>query len=126
MSHSKPQYYRLPAAALENVKLTRSALILLAVLIDQSDFGAPELTVDELAELANVAPRTVRDALRQLSAAELIEIERTGRASKYSVREILPPKQRRPQQRQKQRGSLQNASIDLAELETLMSGGMMV
>lgn len=125
MSHSKPQYYRLPAAALEDIKLTRSALIVLAVLIDQSDFGAPELTVDELAELANVAPRTVRDALRQLAAAELIAVERTGRASRYTVREILPAKQRRPQQRQTKRSSkLENASIDLAELDALLTGGI--
>ena len=122
MSHSKPQYYRLPAAALEDIRLTRSALIVLAVLIDQSDYGAPELTIDELAELAGIAPRSVRRSLHELAAAELIEITHTGRASRFTVREILPPKQRRPQQRCQKRSRLENQSIDPAELDALMGG----
>jgi predicted ArsR family transcriptional regulator len=127
LSHSKPAYYRLPAAALENIRLTRSALIVLAVLIDQSDYGAPELTIDELAELAGIAPRSVRRSLHELAAAELIEVTHTGRASRYNVREILPPKQRRPQQQQRcqKRSSssrLENASIDPAMLDALQGG----
>lgn len=116
-------WYRLPAAALEDVKLTRSALLLLAVLIDQSDYGAAELTIAELCELAGIKATACKDALRQLAAAELIEIERTGRASRYTVREILPAKQRRPQRRQAAR-KLENASMDIADLEALMNGGI--
>ena len=125
MSHSKPQWYRLPAAALEDIKLTRSALLLLAVLIDQSDYGAAELTIPELCNLAGIGATACKDALRQLRGADLIEIERTGRASRYTVREILPPKQRRPL-KQRSRSRNENSSIDPELLESLMNpiGGM--
>lgn len=119
----KPPYYRLPAAALEDVRLTRSALIVLAVLIDQSDFGPPELTHDELADAAGCSRSTVKDALRQLIAADLVTAERTGRASRYTVRDILPPKRRgQPQQRQKQ-PQQRPSSIDMAAVEAIMRGG---
>lgn len=117
----RPPYYRLPAAALENVHLTRAALIVLAVIIDQSDFGPPELTIEEIAELAEVAPRTVRDCLTQLKAAGLLEVQRTGRASRYEVREILPPKRRARQQQPAQRQS-KTSSIDMSLVDQIMKG----
>ena len=113
----RPPYYRLPAAALENVHLTRAALIVLAVLIDQSDFGAPELTKDEIAELAECSRTTVTDSLRQLKQAGLIRIQRTGRASIYNIVEILPPKRRRQQSQN------QNSSIDMSIVDRIMQGG---
>ena len=117
---TRPPYYRLPAAALEDVRLTRAALIVLAVIIDQSDYGEPELTVQELADLAEVAPRTVRDCLKQLRAAGLIRITRTGRASRYTVAEILPPK-RRYQQSQSGKRQSKSTSIPPELLDQLMN-----
>ena len=122
----KPPYYRLPAAALEDVHLTRAALIVLAVLIDQSDFGPPELTIGEIAEAAGCSRTTVKDSVRQLREAGLIDTERTGRASRYTVREILPPKRRQQPQatpQRRQQPQQRPSSIDMQVVEEIMRGG---
>lgn len=117
----KPLYYRLPAAALENVKLTRSALILLAVLIDASDYGPPEITIDDLCAAAGIGRTTCKDALRQLVGAGLLRIERTGRGSIYFVGDVLPPKQRKPpRDQQKKQPDSQSSSIPPEMLRELM------
>lgn len=88
-------WVRLPLRLLEDERLQRSDLIICALLLDRCDLS-PELslTVDQIAQLSQLSPRTVRRSLQRLSDCGYIGITRTGRAHRISVLEILPPKRR--------------------------------
>ena len=79
---AKEYFVRVPVSVLMDTRLTRSSVLLYAILIDGADQnGMQEATVDELAHACQISPATVRRSERQLVETELIEIYRTGRAS---------------------------------------------
>ena len=90
----------MPLELLQRQGLSKSAAVILGVIIDrctdQPD-GCATINQKEMAITSGYDPRTVRRALIELEALELIEHERTGRASRYTLTgcvELLPPKQR--------------------------------
>lgn len=79
---AKEYFVRVPVSVLMDARLTRSSVLLYAILIDGADQnGMQEVTIDELATACQISPATVRRSERQLVSCELIEVYRTGRAS---------------------------------------------
>ena len=79
---SREYFVRVPVSVLMDSRLTRSSVLLYAILIDSADNnGMTEATIDELAAACQISPATVRRSERQLVDAGLLEIYRTGRAS---------------------------------------------
>lgn len=88
----KELFVRLPVSALLDERLTRSALIVYAVLIDAADAnGMTEISIAAIAERSGVSPRTVRRSERALMDAEYIRVYRTGRESVIAVQHKLRP-----------------------------------
>ena len=79
----KEDYFvRVPVSILLDKRLTRSSVLLYAVLLDKANqYGMSNCTIGELAVESGLSPHTVRRSERQLVDAGLLEIERTGRAS---------------------------------------------
>ena len=79
-------FVRLPISVLLDNRLTRSSVLLYAVLLDLADEnGFLYATIDELADHCRTSPHTVRRSERQLCELGLISIDRTGRASLIGV-----------------------------------------
>ena len=115
-------WVRLPLDLLRG-DLSKAACTVAAILIDRAEDGyTVEISQAALAAAAGLSLRSVRRALADLAAAGLITQQHTGRASCFTLAEILPPKQRRSssQQRAAQNGS----SYDLAELYELKNRGL--
>ena len=78
-------FVRVPISLLRDNTLSRSALIVYAILLDKAkdfgSFGGCELTIGEIAKWSGLSEHTVRRSERQLVDAGYLEIERTGRAS---------------------------------------------
>ena len=75
-------FVRVPVSVLMNKQLTRSSVLLYAILIDYADrFGVIVATIDQLAARTRLSAATVRRSERQLVDAGLLNVERTGRAS---------------------------------------------
>lgn len=89
-------FVRLPVAALQDGRLSRSALIVLATVIDRTtEEGVCELSTAQIAAAATVSERSVARALNQLEELEYITVmRRAGRKSKICHNDILPPKRR--------------------------------
>ena len=83
----KDDYFvRVPVSVLMNSDLTRSSVLLYAILIDGADQnGLQYVTVEQLADRCGISPATVRRSERQLVEAELITVQRTGRGSLIGV-----------------------------------------
>ncbi len=86
-------FIRIPIAALLDPRLSRSALIVYAIMIDAADkWGVLEgLTVAAMAERCGLSEKTVRRSEAQLAAAGYIAVRRTGRASTIEVLHNLRP-----------------------------------
>lgn len=84
---SKEYFVRVPVSILMDDRLTRSSVLLYAVMIDVADGNGIILdyTIERLADTTGLSPATVRRSERQLVDANLISITRTGRASMIMV-----------------------------------------
>ena len=83
----KDDYFvRIPISILRNEDLTRSSILLYAVLLDAADrYGLQFISIDELARRCKISPATVRRSERQLVDAGLITVTRTGRESLIGI-----------------------------------------
>lgn len=83
----KDDYFvRIPISILRNESLTRSSILVYAVLLDAADcYGMQFIGIDELARRCRISPATVRRSERQLVEAGLITIARTGRESLIGI-----------------------------------------
>lgn len=95
------QWIRLPIDLLRT-ELNKSAILVLAFLIDKDNGNHKiAITVGDIARLLQVSSRTVTSAIAELRRTGYItDTERTGRASVYTIKEILPPKRRSSSRRQ--------------------------
>lgn len=86
-------FVRLPLQALKDQRLTRSALVLYAVMIDAANkwLVLEGITIRELASRSGLSEKTVRRSERQLVDLGYIYIRRTGRASVIDVMHNLTP-----------------------------------
>ena len=93
-------WIRMPLELLQRQGLSKSAAIVLGVIIDRctdTPTGQAALSRQELARVSGYSLSTVKRALIELEELELIEHSRTGRASAFRLTgcvELLPPKQR--------------------------------
>lgn len=86
-------FVRLPVRALLDTRLSRSALVVYAIMIDAADkCGMLEgMTIAEIGRRCGISDKTVRRAEAQLMAAGYIIVHRTGRASCIEVLHDLRP-----------------------------------
>lgn len=111
-------WIRMPLELLQRNGLSKSAAITLGVIIDRctdTTTGTAAITQAELSHESGYDPRTIRRALIELEALELIAHERTGRASTYSLTgcvELLPPKQRSVAAATKTRAAAKQAAYE--------------
>lgn len=84
---SNDYFVRLPVSVLLDPELSRSAILIYAVLLDLADqYGIVQrMTIEDLADRCHCSPKTVRRSERQLVDKHMIEIYRTGRASMISI-----------------------------------------
>lgn len=84
---SNDYFVRLPVSVLMDSELSRSAILLYAVLLDLADqYGIIQgMTLDDLANRCRCSPKTVRRSERQLVDKHMITIDRTGRASMICI-----------------------------------------
>ena len=110
-----PPWVRLPLDLLKREDLSKSAVTVIAILIDR-DRGSHQIEISqrELAAEAGATDRTIRNAIKELQAAELLTVKHTGRASVYDIAQILPPKRRN-----KKPISCQSSSIDMNDVANL-------
>lgn len=89
-------FVRLPVTALQDSRLSRSALLVLATIIDRTtDDGACELSAAQIASAAAVSERSVARSLSQLEELDYITVvHRSGRKNKIYHNDVLPPKRR--------------------------------
>lgn len=86
-------FVRLPVQALLDTRLSRSALVVYAIMIDAADKYCmlEGLTIAEISRRSGVSEKTVRRSEAQLMAAGYIVVHRTGRASVIEVLHDLRP-----------------------------------
>lgn len=86
-------FVRLPVSALLDSRLSRSALILYAILIDAADSCGicQGITIGAMAARTGLSEKTIRRAEAQLMRCSYIMIHRTGRASLIEVLHNLRP-----------------------------------
>lgn len=100
MSSSAKAWIRMPLELLQREGLSKSAAIVLGIIIDRCTDrpdGCATISRADIAREAGYSRATVWRALDELERLELIEHARTGRASAYKLTgcvELLPPKQR--------------------------------
>ena len=88
-------FVRLPIEAIEDSRLSRSAMIVLAIIIDRSDNGSCKASSRIISEWANVSGKSARTAIKELEQFGYITvIRRTGETNEYIQNDILPPKKR--------------------------------
>ena len=116
-------WVRLPLELLRG-DLSKAACTVAAILIDRAEDGyAVEISQAALAAAAGLSQRSVRRALADLEAAGLVVQQHTGRASCFTLAEILPPKQRRSSSQQRA-AAQSGSSYDLSELYELKNRGL--
>lgn len=95
----RQDWIRLPLAVLKDDRLGKTACCVLALLIDRQDIAAVDgsiaLTLADAAAYCGCSRRTAERAVAELETAGYIARHRTGRASRYTVLQGLPPKRRR-------------------------------
>lgn len=86
-------FVRVPIKILLDDRVSRSALIVYAVLLDAAGKWSivTDLTVAEISERAGISEKSVRRAEAQLVDAGYLAIHRTGRASMIEVLHNLRP-----------------------------------
>ena len=93
-------WIRMPLELLQRQGLSKSAAIVLGVIIDRctdTPSGSASMSLQDLARTSGYSLSTVKRSLIELEALELIQHDRTGRSSAYTLTgcvELLPPKQR--------------------------------
>lgn len=91
----KKAWIRMPTAAIEDNRIGRVALTVLAVIIDRADTKACKASASELAEACGASLRAVKSAVKELEQAGYITvIRKPGEASTYMHNDVLPPKKR--------------------------------
>lgn len=100
MSTTTKAWIRMPLELLQRDGLSKSAAVVLGIIIDRCTDrpdGCAIISRADIAHTAGYSLATVRRALDELERLDLIEHARTGRASAYKLTgcvELLPPKQR--------------------------------
>lgn len=119
-------WIRMPLELLQRQGLSKSAAIVLGVVIDrctdQLD-GSAIISHADIAKTSGYDPRTVRRALIELERLELIEHDRTGRASRFRLTgcvELLPPKQRGTRKAQERAEREAQKIAEQAEMDEYM------
>lgn len=90
----------MPLELLQRQGLSKSAAVILGVIIDRctdTPTGSAVISLQELARTSGYSRSTAKRALVELETLKLIQHGRTGRASAYRLTgsvELLPPKQR--------------------------------
>ena len=92
-------WYKVPTKLLK-MEIPNSAKMVLVVMYDaeRDAAGEVELTIEQLEHRSGYSRRQVIRAIEALEAAELIIVQRTGRASRYIFppdERLLPPKGKR-------------------------------
>lgn len=88
-------FVRLPMAAIKDSRLTRTAIIVLSIIIDKSDKELYKASANEVAKEANVGIASTKRAIKELEELGYITVIRSkGGANKYIHNDILPPKKR--------------------------------
>ena len=101
MSRHTQAWVRLPLEVLKMVGLTRTDAIVLSLIIDRCVDAPDRSAAISAAWLADSSGASARQICRSCAALEslgLIERQRTGRATRYTLRdgvELLPPKIRK-------------------------------
>lgn len=90
----KRGWVRLPVEALRDERLTKSACIVLATIIDRADSeGGSSLSAAQIARACGVSEHTVRRCTAQLYEYGYIIIEKvSGKRSRYVQCDVLNPK----------------------------------
>lgn len=103
MARKSKGFVRLPVEAIQDTRLSRAALTVLAIVLDRCDErGECRISHDRIAAAAGVSERTVRRAIESLEVCEYLEVVREqGKPSKYVQRDVLPPKRRRAEDLQR-------------------------
>ncbi len=99
------QWVRLPLAVMQDERLTKSDVTILAIIIDIIDSRtAAEISIERLMSCTGYSRRTIIYATKRLTECGYISSKRTGRASEYALaKEILPPKKRNTQSKKQQK-----------------------
>lgn len=86
-------WVRLPLEMLKS-DLSKSAVLVYAVILDRADKGKATVSTAELARITGLSRSTTKRAIKELVAAEQIESDtRTQRGTEYKLRSpALPPK----------------------------------
>ena len=92
----KKGWVRLPVEALRDERLSRSACVVLATIIDRADEdGGATLSSAQIARACGCSERTVKRCTAQLDELGYILIEReAGKRSRYVQCDVLNPKKR--------------------------------
>lgn len=91
-------YIRLPLDALLDARLHKSSVTVLAMIIDKSDSGCCNMSVEQLAERTAMGIRTVSRAIKELEDTGYITVlRRAGERNKYIHNDVLPKKKGRSQ-----------------------------
>lgn len=86
-------FLRIPVEAIMDKRLSRSALIVYAVMIDAAGkwLIMHDTSIDQIAIRSHMSSRTVRRAMSQLVDAGYIAVHRTGRCSVIDVIHYMRP-----------------------------------
>ena len=105
-------FVRLPIKALEDKRLSRSAIIVLARLIDKADRDSCVLSFRQIATLAKVSERSARNAVKELEECDYITVIRhEGGKNEYIQNDILPPKKRTNEEQGEQKPKIDEESL---------------
>lgn len=85
MHSTQKLFCKIPTALLLDPEITRSTLILIAVMIDLQDVnGCVDQTIGDLMRYTGLSDKTVRRGLREMYNKSIIDrVDRTGRGSMY-------------------------------------------
>jgi len=98
MDTSKTSWYRLPAAVLEDTRLSLSSAVIYAVMLDRKKSGSDEskITKTEIMQLTQQSESTVKRAIRQLKETGYIlnVVHKLGNDVRYIIKSVLPEKKK--------------------------------
>lgn len=101
MSRHNQAWVRLPLEVLRMVGLTKTDAVVLSLIIDRcidSPDRSAAISAAWLADSSGASARQICRSCAALESLDLIERQRTGRATRYTLRdgvELLPPKIRK-------------------------------
>lgn len=96
-------WYRLPAILLQDEKISLTAAVAYAILLDRAVEDKVKLTVQKVADLMGQPLRTVERAIKQLKDTGYITETKRGQngSTVYTLKQILPEKKRTSEQAKK-------------------------